>query len=77
MRSGADKLLTLQRPIQLLYPLKMNCDKNPVRVTTTTDVADDDYNTPQEQPTRDAAVVARARILELTSRHSSTEGEDV
>lgn len=55
----------------------MNCDKNPVRVTTTTDVADDDYNTPQEQPTRDAAVAARARILELTSRHSSTEGEDV
>ena len=77
VKSGADKLSTLQRPVQLLYPLEINCDKIPVHVATTTDAADNGSYAQQERPRRDAAVAARARILELTSQHLSTEGEDV
>ena len=77
VKSGADKLSTLQRPVQLLYPLEINCDKIPVHVATTTDVTDNGSYAQQERPRRDAAVAARTRILELTSQHLSTEGEDV
>ena len=69
VRSGADKLSTLQDPIQIFYPLEMNCDKIPVRIATTTHATNDSSKTLQGRPRRDAAVAARARILELTSRH--------
>ena len=77
VKSGADKLSTLQRPVQLLYPLEINCDEIPVHVATTTDMAGNGSYAQQERPRRDAAVAARARILVLTSQHLSTEEENV
>ena len=49
MRSGADKLSTLQHPVhdQLLYLLEFNCVEIPVHVATATDVTDNRSDTQQ------------------------------
>ena len=66
-RSGNDKFLSLQRPIQHLYPLEIRCDKMPVSNTVSTGPSDDNdrsakFKNFEGRIRRQASLKARERI---------------
>lgn len=68
VRSGKDKFLSLQRPIQHLYPLEIKCDKMPVSNTIITGPSDDNdgsatkFKNFEGRIRREASLKARERI---------------
>ena len=73
VRSGTDKNLSLQHPIQHLYPLEIRCDKMHVSnivITRPSDDNDGSATKVEGQTRREASLKARERIQSCIEDHS-------
>ena len=52
----------LERPIQCLYPLELNCDVNPVKRNTNTDETKPNIKAKEFRPKWNDAVIAKLKI---------------
>ena len=52
----------LERPIQCVYPLELNCDVNPVKSNTNTDETKPNIKAKEFRPKRNAAAIAKLKI---------------